>query len=190
MMKRYYASITPKHSSRSRSIEDLIDELKTYKRELQNKIFIFLDRLLEEGIDVAESNSGTFGQYIIFRKKVTENSNEYLGVLYGYDSKKVMRYWIGEGEKVERYEISPILMAEFGSGWLAQVIGNVQGVGQGTMPNSKGHAKDISGWRYKDARTKEWKHSYGEAPTMPMHRAMVQMMVSVDRIAHEVFGNG
>jgi len=79
------------------------------------------------------------------------------------------------------------LLAEFGSGWLANISNwNVPGVGQGTMPNAEGHAFDRDGWWWYD--TNGNKHnSYGEKPTYPMHAAMVAMMMEVDRIAREVF---
>ena len=187
MMKRYYATITPSNKGRSMSIDQLIDELESYKKTLNRQIELFLNRLLDVGISIAESNSGTYGRYIIFEKKVNVSESEYVGILNGRDAHKVFKEWQTR-DGTDGYEISPILMAEFGSGWLAQVLGDVQGVGQGTMPNAKGHANDPKGWYWKD--DDGWHHSFGEAPTMPMHRASVQMLVNINRIAHEVFGNG
>ena len=182
-MKKYYASITPK-SGRGMSINDLIDALEDYKRSFQEKTRQFFNALLDIGISVAESNTGEYGQYIIFEKKITETVDGYVGALIGRDGQKIVRQW-NTKEGVDGYEISPILMAEFGSGWLAKVLDNVNGVGQGTMPDAKGHAFNPNGWWWEDEEGKH--HSYGEAPTFPMHSAMLGMLFDIDRVAREVF---
>ena len=182
---KLYATLTPKKKSRSMNIQTLVDRIEDYKKDLNNKTAILVNRLLEIGIDVAECNVGEYGQYIVFERRVNEAFNGYIGVLIGKDGQKYFSEWdLPNGEKAG-YEVSPILLAEFGSGWFANVIGNITGVGQGTMPNAKGHAFDPKGWWYR--KDGEWHHSYGERPTYPMHRATVQMLVDIDRIAKEVF---
>lgn len=188
-MKKYYASITPK-SGRGMSIDKLIESLEDYKRIFTNNIQIFIDRLMDVGISVAEANTGEYGSYIVFEKHISKTESGYLGVLVAKDSKKIMRYW-KSGGGVTGYEISPLLMAEFGSGWLAHVMqshdyrSNTLGVGQGTMPNQT-HAFDPQGWFWKDKEGKTH-HSYGEAPTYPIYSAVTGMLFEVDRIAREVF---
>ena len=190
MRKRLYATLTPKHpgsSGQTTTLGDLIEALEQYKVELENKSKEFIERLLDVGISIAESNKGPYGQYIIFTKEIKTGVNGYVGALIARDGQKVVKEWYVK-DGVDGYEVSPILMAEFGSGWLSQVMFNIQGVGQGTMPNAKGHANDPNGWWWEDSEGKH--HSYGEAPTMPMYHADIAMITQVDRIAREVFLDG
>ena len=76
-------------------------------------------------------------------------------------------------------------MAEFGSGWLSEVLFNVSGVGQGTFPGQI-HAFDEKGW-YWTTEDGVKHHSIGEKPTHPMHNAMNEMIRDVEKIAVEVF---
>lgn len=183
-MKRIYATLTPSARGKSISIDSLIDQLEELKKNLRSKTELFLDRLLDEGIRVAASNTGGFGSYIVFEKQITESESEFYGVLIGQDREKIFTTWDTKGGQ-SGYEISPILLAEFGSGWYSEVLFDVQGVGQGTMPNAKGHAFDKNGWSWSENGV--WHHSRGTRPTHPMHEADIQMLANIDRIAKEVF---
>ena len=180
-MKRIYVSLTTKGS-----IDKAIQELERYKDNLYRKIEEFLSRLMDVGIESGVANSGAYKGMIVFRKEIASNEDGVEGVLVATDGQKIIREWKYKGG-IKQAEVSPLLMAEFGSGWLAKVIDNVDGVGQGTFPGEK-HAFDKNGWWW-ETPDGEKHHSYGEAPTYPVHSALVAMLFEVDRIAKEVFVN-
>lgn len=170
------------------SIQKLIDELKDYRDSLKVKNELFINRLLDEGIHVADSYKGFYGAYITFEKEVKPGESRCVGILTGRNSGQLISYWNKYG-KIKSAEISPILFAEFGSGWLAEVLfDNVSGVGQGTFPDQT-HAFDKGGWWYKGLNG-EWYHSNGFKPSHPMYYADIEMVEQVFSIAREVFGNG
>lgn len=169
----------------SRTIEDAIKYLEQLKVNINVKAKEWIDRLMTEGIDVAMENEGQYAGMIVFERKFKETEDGFDAVLIATDGQKVVREWDYYGETVT-VEVSPLLMAEFGSGWLANVIDNIDGVGQGTFPGQT-HAFDPLGWWWKDKTG--WHHSYGEAPTYPMHKAYEAMLLEVDRIGKEVFKN-
>lgn len=167
----------------TRSVKMAIRNIKLYKRQFDEKCILFVQRLADEGIEVAKLNTGKYKPYITFSKEVTGSNNVVIGRL------------IGVGTSVERIRnkqvifADPLLLAEFGSGWEARVLDNVSDVGQGTFPGQK-HAEDPQGWWYVDVETGESVHSFGEEPTFPMHNAALAMILAVNRVAREVFGNG
>ena len=181
-MKRVYLSITT-----ASSFDRAINELQKYKKELSDKCAEFVNRLLEIGVEAAQDNSGNYRGFIVFRKHLLTFEDGVDGVLVATDGTKIVREWY-RGGKVVSAEISPLLMAEFGSGWLAKVLDDIEGVGQGTFPNQT-HAFDRDGWSWTTPDG-EYHHSIGEAPTYPMHSAVLTMLFEVDRIGREVFGNG
>lgn len=184
-MKQYRISL-----NKSGSVQRAIDNLESYKRRLEDRVVFFKKRLIEVGIKTAQANSGEYGSYITFS---CENLDSEVSFLQGKDNQLIVKEWYAskknalEHKNVRRYEISPLLMAEFGSGFLAKVLYNIGGVGQGTMPDQK-HAFDASGWYWYDEDGVKH-HSEGENPTFPMHAANMAMLFEVDRIAREVFRN-
>ena len=183
-MKRINISLTTKGS-----IDKAIKELNEYVKTLNWQLGEFVRRLMDVGIETAQSNSGQYKGYIRFEKQVAVDSDGVEGLLIATDGKRLIREWYTSKKGGERrsYEVSALLLSEFGSGWLATVLDNVPGVGQGTMPNSYGHAADDDGWYWYDEDGIKH-HSIGEAPTFPMHTALLAMEFEVDRIAKEVFG--
>ena len=186
-MKRINCSLT-----KSGSIERAIKELEAYKKSLNQKTERFVNALMEVGIQAAKEHSGKYAGMISFTKQLNQTVNGCNGVLIATDGQRVITEWYASKKDAEKhrnvrsYEISPLLLAEFGSGWLANVLGNVAGVGQGTMPNSMGHATDPDGWYWYDDNAVKH-HSIGEAPTYPMHNASMAMMSQIEQIAREVF---
>lgn len=186
-MKRIYVSLTTKGS-----IDKAIKELEAYKKSLTDKVETFLLRLSAKGIETAVHVSGEWGKYITFRQEINVVGDEVECLVIATDGQKVLKEWYPSkkdalnGTNLRSYYVSPLLLAEFGSGWLADVIYKIPGVGQGTMPNSRGHAADAGGWFwYDDAGTKH--HSIGEPPKYPMHNAMVRMMNEIESTAKEVY---
>ena len=177
-----------KISLNTNSIKDAIKELEHYRDSLRVKNEEFVSRLIDEGIFMAESNVG-YGKYISITKKVENDGSRTVGFLIAQDTKKIIAEWDYYGTK-KTAELSPLLLAEFGSATLAEVLFDISGVGQGTFPGQK-HAHEKTWWykEWKDDHTGEWKQGQGVYPTHPMYMADMEMLDSAERIAREVFGN-
>lgn len=170
-----------------KSIQKALEDIEDYKKTLAYKRTLFLERLLDEGITVAEQNKGAIGKYILFRKEIEDGTNQSVGILIGENTQTIKSEWIVKDDTIKTAELSPILFAEFGSGRLAEVMFNdISEVGQGTFPGQT-HAFDPEGWWYMDAKDKKWHHSVGFKPTHPMYYAEMAMIEKIQAIAREVF---
>ena len=172
-----------------KSINNLIGEVKRYGESLYPKSELFLRRLIDEGIKVAEQNKGFYGNYIVFEKEFEGGDKKCVGFLIGRNASEITSYWNMKG-KIKSAKISPILFAEFGSGWLAEVLFDdvsVGEVGQGTFPGQK-HAFDPGGWSYMDLNG-NWHHSKGIKPSHPMYKAELAIYEKVIEVAREVFAS-
>ena len=173
-----------------KSINKLIGDLKRYNVSLQTKTDEFLNRLIDAGIRVAEQNKGFYGGYIVFEKEIRNGARKSVGFLIGRNSGDLTSYWNFYG-KIKSAKISPILFAEFGSGWLSEVLFDdvpLSEVGQGTFPGQT-HAFDAGGWSYKGLNG-EWYHSKGFKPSHPMYKAELELYDQIVSIAREVFNSG
>lgn len=179
-MKRINLTISKK------SINKAIDEVKKYKSSLMTKNELFVSKLIDEGISIAEVSKGFYGMYIVFEKKLEDHGSTVVGCLIGKDVKKLPITWNYYGQPKTR-EISPILFAEFGSGWLAEVLFDVSGVGQGSFPGQE-HAFEPGGWSYM-TMDGEWHHSKGFKPSHPMYKAELAMLDRIINIAREVYAS-
>lgn len=169
------------------SIQNAIDEIEQYKESLIWKCTVFVTELQKIGIEIARSQSGEYGGYIVFEKTDAEQTGAGARcAISARDAQKIIRRWRYKGGWKEA-EISPLLMAEFGSGHLAEVLDPVPGVGQGTFPGQK-HAFDPEGWSYTNETG--YHRSVGEAPSHPMHNAVIEMKYEIIKVARRVFGNG
>lgn len=171
-----------------RSINHAIGELKRYKDSLAERNETFVVRLLEYGIHVAERDAGEYGKFIEFYKE-GKGGIRTVGTLIAKDHPFTVS-WDVKGKK-KTAEVSPLLMAEFGSGRLAEVLFDIQGVGQGTFPGQT-HA-DEPYWWYKEWQEDgkgEWKMGFPIRPKHPMYNAEMEMIQRVQEVAREVFGNG
>jgi hypothetical protein len=166
------------------NIKGLIDDLKAYQKEIKDKRIIFIRRLMEVGIEMANTQLAEYAGMVVFEKTIDDEG----GVIIAADREKIIRVWYTDKNltKERSYEVSPLLLAEFGSGWLAEVLLPVEGVGQGTMPEQT-HAFDRNGWYWYDEGGMKH-HSYGEAPTHPLYYAVIEMQRQINEIAKEVFG--
>lgn len=183
----------------SKELFKLSSVLLKYADDFENKVKVFLERLAQVGISVAVANSGVFSRYIVYSIK-HENNNTIKLVA---SSKPLPVEWYRSSKSDEKYVeiISPILMAEFGSGHYAiQGTGEAAGLGgQGTL-NVYGHAFDPNGWYWwseeasQDGVLKKSKdgrflyQSDGLPPAQPLHKAVMACIERVEEIAHEVFG--
>lgn len=181
---------TIKCSLSAKSLRAAAKAVEEYRKSLDKKCEIFRKRLAEVGVEVAQENRGEYAGYITFTPEAGDGNVTYL---------------VGKGEKIHRvwkykggergYDVDPLLLAEFGSGFLSEVLFDITGVGQGTMPGQK-HAFDPNGWHWVDKNPKGgiplkdgwYSHkSKGEAPTHPMYQAEIAMLENVAKIAREVF---
>lgn len=170
----------------SRDIKNSIRELELYRDSLKSKNTIFLEKLLDEGIEVAKENVGYYRYFIKFSKKV-EDGETAVGFLIG-DSKPAVVVWDKRGKKAQAV-VNPLLMAEFGSGHLAEVLFDIAGVGQGTFPGQTHAFDDVWHWKeWSEDHKGEWHHSKGFRPTHPMYQAEMDMIKEVVNIAKEVYG--
>ena len=176
-MKRLNLTISKK------SIDKAIKDLTKYRNSLALKSEELVDRLLDEGISVAYQHVGKYEGYVEFTKKLESGDTQCVGILTGRDTVPFISSWKTK-DGIKSVKVSGILMSEFGSGWLANVIWGVSGVGQGTFPGQK-HAFDKK-WYWEDVDGV--KHSSrGEQPQYPMYFADMTMLSNIDRIAREVF---
>lgn len=164
-------------------INDLIEELNDYADTMQSRCQMFVQALADAGIKVAKANLGDYDGLVIFSKDIEPTEDGCTALMIATDKEKVIRSWFRGGEEVSA-EVSPLLMAEFGSGWHSEVLFDIEGVGQGTFPGQK-HAFDTNGWFWKDDDGKH--HSYGEAPSYPMYKASLEMISQIQQIAEEIF---
>lgn len=166
------------------SIRQAKKELKKYQKSIEKKCEKVVSKLLDIGIKTAKLNCGDYGDVISFSKEITRADNNVKGTLLAVGT-PVLRLRGGE-----MIGMNPLLMAEFGSGFEARVLDKVPGldVGTGTFPGQT-HAFSPNGWYYTDMNG-ETHHSEGESPTHPMHSAMLAMILDVNNVLQEVFGNG
>ena len=179
-MARHRINVSLSHSG----IENLISQLEAYKRELNAKCVVFVERLAEVGIRTGKMNRGDYGDLITFSKEAVMTDSGAVGRVIAY-GQLVLRL-----RDKQLITMDPLLMAEFGSGSEAKILDeDVSGlkVGQGAFPGQT-HAFDPDGWYYTDFETLETHHSYGETPTYPMYSAFIAMVFEVDKVAKEVFG--
>lgn len=171
---------TIKVNLNSKSIKEAIKDLDAYEQSIRDKSRRAIDMLIDKGIVVARNRiSGEYAGYISFQKEFKDELTGVTGTLVCTDT-KIMRQW-----KTGGYLVSPMLLQEFGSGWLASNPENFPGVGQGTMPGQK-HAFDTNGWWWEDENGNKH-HSYGENPTHFLHNAYLQMVNDVYQVFREVF---
>lgn len=172
------------------SIEQAQEQVKAYKTELIEKCKVFVEELAKVGIAVGEQNTGTFGKYITFRTDVEPIKYGYKAVLVASNTGLIKSEWvINSRGDTKTADVSPILMAEFGSGLRADdSYGKRQTpqMGTGTFPGQT-HASDPNGWWYQTTDG-VWHHSYGVRPTYPMMKASVTMTEMIRTVAQSVFG--
>lgn len=176
----------------SNDIRSMADEVRRYCTSLEYKLTVFVSRLSEKGVSVASQTVGSFGKYIAFYR---ESVNDEITVV-AQETDYIKASWLKYGKQVDAI-VSPLLMAEFGSGPHAIVWEGLNGtlsrlpdgkeVGRGTFPYQK-HADEDSWW-YMDLDG-EWHQTRGVAPTRPLHNALIEMITQIETTAREVFGNG
>lgn len=167
------------------SIGDIQKQLDNYIKGYFNRLEQFEAQLANYGISVAQTNTGGFGSKILFTLETNPQENGCSMLIRAVDSSKIYSVWQTK-EGVATAEVSPLLMAEFGSGRYAENPKNIEGVGRGTFPGQT-HAFDKEGWYWLGVDN-VWHHSAGITPKMPMYKASQEMYGIASKIASEVFG--
>lgn len=184
----------------SNNLMDVAQSLRDHAAWFEAKVLLLLERLADLGIDVARINEGDFSGYILYSKEIKGKDGDYEVRMIAKDREKITSVWlVNKGNEQREEVISPLLMAEYGSGHFA-----VDGIGggQGTL-NKYGHAFDANGWYWwsmneptdseafpvahaqKTGATKY--HSFGVHPSEPLHKAVMACIEQVDGIVSEVF---
>lgn len=164
-------------------IERAIKELQEYQNSLTGKCEELCRRLTAEGMQIAQAHIGSsgFGKYIRLSSEITPEKAGCKAILIMEDSQKIVSKWQNL-DGIQRKEISPVLMLEFGAGLPAQNPANVPGVGTGTH----GEHGNEPGWWYMDLDG-VWHHASGVSPKLPMYNAGKELRDKVVSIAKEVF---
>ena len=113
------------------SINKAIQELERYKASIPKKLDLFVRRLSDEGIMVAETytqvqldDMGSLGNLVEFNCKIEHGQNVTIGYFVGKDKVKYISQWVVKDpntgrEVIKSAEVSPILFYEFGAGQYA-----------------------------------------------------------------------
>lgn len=160
-----------------KSIQNAINELKAYQKNIRNKNEIFIQRLCELGIPVIDQNIA------IAQGDSDKNRNTYI---------KINSF----GDYAEAHLIcqgTDLLFIEFGAGihynGAAGSSPHPKGEELGYTIGSYGQGKGKNdSWTYF-SDSGEWVRSYGTEATMPMYKASVEIIQNIRRIAKEVFSS-
>lgn len=166
-----------------KSLQKAIDEINRYKNDLPRKCDLFVRRLTESGMRVAETAiaESPQGKTITLTTDIRPEKAGCKAIL------------MATGKTVTSSDgrsFSLLLAVEFGAGIKYNATANPKasefGMGVGTFPNQT-HAFDPNGWYYL-GDDGEWHHSYGVKATMPMYKASMEIQRNIKEIAKEVFG--
>lgn len=168
-----------------KGIEQLKKDLLNYKdNTLPNLLKQYVTALAQEGIFVAKQNVGGFGKYITFSVKTEVSKDGCKALMLASENGKIISTWKSYGE-IKSAEVSPLQMAEFGSGWGAENPMQIPGVGQGTFPGQT-HAFDKEGWYWLDEND-NLNYSRGITAKMPMYKASIRIQEIAKKKAKEIF---
>ena len=102
-------------------VQKLIEDVERYRDSLQSKCVLFLQMLADEGITVAMRRGGPddedWGNTLVFSKAISRTPTGASGTMDGHAPITIIQWQTATGIRSE--ELSPILMAEFGSGQYA-----------------------------------------------------------------------
>lgn len=158
-----------------KSIQNAINQLKSYQNELKNKNELFVQRLAELGIPVIDQN------IMMAQGDSDKNHNTYIKINRFDDYAQATLVCEGSG----------LLFIEFGAGI------HYNGAA-GSSPHPKGEEFRYTIGSYGQGKGKneswvyvadsgEWVRSYGTQATMPVYKASVEIMQNIRKIAKEVF---
>lgn len=169
-----------------KGIEQLKKDLLNYKdNTLPNLLKQYVTALAQEGVSVGKQNVGGFSKYITFSIQTEVSKDGCKALMLASETGKIISTWKSYGE-IKSAEVSPLSMAEFGSGWGAENPMQVPDVGQGTFPDQT-HAFDKEGWYWTDEND-NLNYSKGITAKMPMYKASIRIQEIAIKKAKEIFG--
>ena len=160
-----------------KSIQNAINEVRKYQRELISKNEVFVRRLAELGIPVIDQNIA------VAQGDSDKNHNTYIKInsFGSYSEAKL----VVEGKS--------ILFIEFGAGirynGSAETSPHTKGEEFGYTIGSYGKGQGSKDFWFYYADTGEAVMSHGTEATMPVYKASVEIVQNIRRIAREVFGS-
>lgn len=167
------------------SIDTLINELDKYQDDLNRKCQMFCERLAEKGIYAAKAYlvGSKYGSYITFTIETDPVTTGGKALMVATQTGYITSMWQTK-EGIQTADVSPLLMAEFGSGQYA----DAKHRGTFPSPTAREHAENPP-WHWKGMDDK-WHSSYGIKPLRPMFEASQEMIREINATVKEVFGNG
>lgn len=165
-----------------KGINKMRKELQKYKQSFQYKCKRYIERLLEEGVKVAQVkvNESPLGRYVSLSTDISEEKMGCKGILIA----------TGEVKYSDEYApFSTILAIEFGAGISYNSKENPNaselGFGVGTFPEQIHAFED--GWYFWNEDLQKWVYTKGVKATMPMYEAQQKIVEVAKDIAKEVF---
>lgn len=165
-----------------KGIQSIIDQLREYKQELNDKTELFCRKLAEAGLVVAESRiaESPLGKTVSVRIDMEPSKGGCKAILIAKGQKKTNDYGTA----------STLLFVEFGAGIHYNANANPKagemGYGVGTFPGQIHAFED--GWYYW-GEDEKWHYTHGVKATMPMYNASVAIREKIYECAKEAFGN-
>lgn len=175
----------------SEGLKSIAKELREYAdtRHIQ-KSQEFVMRLADYGIRVVNQNiDPKFGRYITFQKDLQCQDESVSAILMVIEIGQIQAEWNQYGTEM-RASISPLLMAEFGSGAKAlpkQKLPDGREVGQGSFIHGDPKHAEMNSWAYMDLDG-NWHRGFAVQPTRPIFTAAEEMFKQIKTIAFEVWG--
>ena len=169
-----------------RSISAAIRQLEEYRDSLKEKSHDLVEAVAEVGAETARASGGTYADGDSFDVVADYNSTDAKALMVGTGT-EITKEWGENDNQRKSATINSLLMDEFGSGGMAEVLfDGVDGIGgRGTL-NTYGNAYRDE-WYWNDRGFVEY--SSGEIPSHPMHNASMEMRQSAEKIAKEIFGS-
>ena len=179
----YYGKKVFKSGLSVKELENLKNELKNYKREIEKNTEILISRLLQSGVEVSQAriNESPLGKYVTVTTNISAENMGCKGILLAK----------GAVKEQDGYAPFSILLAiEFGAGVHYNptpnpFISSEFPYGVGTFPGQTHAYQDT--WFYWDENSQEWKPTHGVKATMPMYSADMEIIQNVVKFAKEVF---
>lgn len=154
-------------------VQSLIDALEEYKKELPRYLHLFVKRLAEAGLKVAQSSlaSAQGDSDRTYDLEIVDVSGTKVSMRIDFRGEDVLFWEYGAGIYYNNGKANP--------------KAHEKGMGVGTYPNQT-HAINPGFWWYKgeDGSTH---FSLGTEAAMPMYNAWAEMVKRVDSIARGAF---
>ena len=165
-----------------KGIQKMRKELAKYKSSFQYKTKIYVERLLEEGVEVTQAKVREYPivKYVSISTDISVEKAGCKGIIIA----------TGEVKYSDEYApFSTILAIEFGAGISYNPNPNPNadelGFGVGTFPGQSHAFED--GWYFWDDVKQKWIYSKGVKATMPMYVAQKKIVEVAKEVAQEVF---